>query len=405
MRIHGLLTCCCVLASISCGPDIPAKSALDITGAGSALERVTTEPADETHPAISPDGRVLLFNVIVSDGSVEKHTLVAVDPTTRAQRTLYTSDKSRSDDPAWIPDGSSYIYSSDSPGSLSLVRALTSAPNAAVNVVVGGDAAASPSWPSLSPDGKRIAFSTVAHDTTQIAIIGADGSRLTILGEGSQPTWSPDAKRLAFTRNVGGHSHLFLIDPDTGTNLVQLTSGDFDHEAPAWSPDGQFIIFGTNRSAAKDATTTTSALNLYLIARDGTGLTQITSGESKATQPNWGRDGWVYFASNKEGNWDIWRLRLTGKLADIKPVTLTAPAEASAPAPAPTPASTAPAATPEAASGGCLKDTDCKGDRVCEKGVCVSPTPASPSPAPAAAPATPPAPASAPPASASHGRR
>ena len=46
-----------------------------------------------------------------------------------------------------------------------------------------------------------------------------------------------------------------------------------------------------------------------------------------------------------------------------------APAPALAPAPAPAPAPEMPAPGP----GGCLKDTDCKGDRICESGRCVKP--------------------------------
>ena len=202
------------LAMLQTGCDreapVVVRSALDVTGAVTSLERVTTEPVTEVRPAISPDGRVLLFNVIAGSNGYVKKTLVGVDPATRAQRTLYTSDGSRSADPAWLPDGSSYIYASDSPGSWSLVKALTASPNAAVNVIAAGEVAQNPAWPTVSPDGKRIAFSTVAHGQRQIAIISIDGSRLTLIGEGDSPAWSPDNKRLAFCRTVSGHHHLFL---------------------------------------------------------------------------------------------------------------------------------------------------------------------------------------------------
>jgi Tol biopolymer transport system component len=358
-------------------PVAPTKAAFDVTGAVASLERVTTEPLHELRPAISPDGRVLLFNVVINEGGVMKKTLVGVDPNTRGQRTLYTSDKSQSTDPAWLPDQSSYVYASDSPGSWSIIKALTSSPNAAVNVIAGGDVAQAPAWPTLSPDGKRMAFSTLARGGRQIAIIGTDGARLTLLGEGDSPAWSPDGKRLAFCRTVNGHHHLFLLDPETGTNLVQLTSGEFEQNDPAWSPDGQYLIFSTNRASVQENRQSQGrGLNLFIIGRDGTGLTQVTAGDGQAVEPNWGNDGWIYFASNQTGDFDIWRLLPAGKYGSLVPVAASAALVAPPPAPATGHApGHAPAAPPSASTSGsgCMKDTDCKGDRVCERGSCVSP--------------------------------
>jgi Tol biopolymer transport system component len=372
-----------------------AKSALDVTGAVSSLERVTTEPLDETYPALSPDGKILLFGVGVQEGMISKRTIVGVNPNTRAQRTLYTSDKNHSLDPAWLMDGSSYLFISDSPGSASVVRALTDAPNAAIAVVAVGEVAPQPRCPTLSPDDKRVAFQTKTRGTDQIAIIQLDGSHLTLLGEGDSPSWSPDGLRIAFGRQVAGHHHLFAINPETGTELVQLTSGDFDHYDPAWSPDAKFIIFSSNRGSPEEKAEVSEGRNLFLINADGTGLTQVTAGTSHAITPYWAKDDWIYFASDQEGNYDIWRLRPSGKYAGLKPVGLAvqappaaappaataptkgagsaAPAAASPPPPAGKPETAAPAA------GGCLKDTDCKGERICEKGVCVTaPAPAAP---------------------------
>src|SRR5262249_20401555 len=158
-----------------------------------------------------------------------------------------TSTNSLSDHPVWLPDQSSYVYSSNSPGDWSLVRALTASPNAAVNVIASGEIAPSASWPTVSPDGKRVAFSTTIRGVLTIGVINLDGSRLTLIGEGTTPAWSPDGKQLAFSRSVSGHDHLFLVNADTGTDLIQLTSGEFEHMSPSWSPDGQYIVFSTNR--------------------------------------------------------------------------------------------------------------------------------------------------------------
>lgn len=70
-------------------------------------------------------------------------------------------------------------------------------------------------------------------------------------------------------------------------------------------------------------------------------------------------------------------------------------ARAQVPPPEPPPPPPATATVPEA--GACMKDTDCKGDRICDQGRCVSPTPPAPPP-PAAPPPAPPPPVTPPPA-------
>lgn len=297
---------------------------LAVTGAGSSLERLTSDPVTETKPTISPDGKTLLFEVRVYENdtsdAIKQQTLVAIDPNTRGQRTLFTSANSLSSEPVWLPDQSSYVYSSNSPGAWSLVRALTASPNAAVNVIASGEIAPEASWPTVSPDGKRVAFVTNLRGTATIAVVGLDGSRFTLLGEGMDPAWSPDGTTIVFRRTVNGFNHLFLVNAETGTGLVQVTSGDFNHVAPSWSPDGRYIVFSTDRTANKTADSP-KIRNLYIIETDGTGLTQLTDGDALTTVPFWGRDGWVYFASNQSGNFDIWRLMPAGEYADLKPPT------------------------------------------------------------------------------------
>ena len=353
------------------------KKQLGVTGAGSALERLTSDPVTETHPSISPDGHLLLFEVRVYENDtsdeIKQQTLVGIDPNTRAQRTLFTSTNSLSDHPAWLPDQSSYVYASNSPGDWSLVRALTAAPNAAVNVIASGEIAPAVSWPTISPDGKRVAFSTNIRNTQTIAVINLDGSHLTLLGEGSTPAWSPDGRQLVFSRTVNDHEHLFLISADTGTDLIQLTTGEFDHTAPSWSPDGHYIVFSTNRGwNTYPGGSAKRIRNLYLLAKDGTGLTQLTSGDASSESPCWGKDQWIYFASNQSDNFDIWRLRPSGGYANLESPRAPAPSPDQEHQDHATPMSVVPA---PAQAAGCVKDTDCRGDRICEKGACVNQPP------------------------------
>ena len=111
----------------------------------------------------------------------------------------------------------------------------------------------------MSPDGTRIVFVRVRElldrggyrNRTALYVVNADGSglrRLTSWGlDAGTPSWSPDGSRIAFSSLDHAvtvrPAQLFLIDPK-GSKLTQLTSGT---EAasfwPAWSPDGSTIVF------------------------------------------------------------------------------------------------------------------------------------------------------------------
>jgi TolB protein len=78
------------------------------------------------------------------------------------------------------------------------------------------------------------------------------------------PAWSPDGEALVFTQK----DDLWLVRTD-GTGLRQLTSTRAAEFSPAWSPDGRAIAF------AKAVTNEASAI--YIMAADGTELRPLTS--------------------------------------------------------------------------------------------------------------------------------
>ncbi|MEM9193330.1 MAG: hypothetical protein AAGF12_29415 [Myxococcota bacterium] len=305
------------------GPAEPTAPSIATTGAGQALSRVTSDPITEEWPSLSPDGRTLLFQTVLYDQSTgqSQFSVAGVDPSTGGRRTLFTSPNASAWNPDWLPDGSSFVYVTDAMGTSAVVRALSSAPNSGVSVIVNAQSAPDPSMPSVSPDGQRVAFTTVMNSQSQVAISGLDGSNLTILGEGTSPRWHPSGAQLIFSRRVGNFDQLFSVDAATGTGLTQLTNNQANNRYPTWSPDGRYVVFTSNMAGSWD---------LYALRPDGTGLVQLTQGPSNATSPHWARDGFVYFSSDAAGaGWDLWRFMPVGELQ----LQVQAPTPAPAPAP------------------------------------------------------------------------
>jgi dipeptidyl aminopeptidase/acylaminoacyl peptidase len=116
---------------------------------------------------------------------------------------------------------------------------------------------------SISPDGSRVAYSVSHADfkadafVDHIWIAEAAGGRNYQLTRGNKSAgnmaWSPDGKWLAFTSDrAGDKSQIFAVPPDGG-EAVQLTKVETGVNGFAWSPDGKSIAF-TATPPNKEAT-------------------------------------------------------------------------------------------------------------------------------------------------------
>jgi Tol biopolymer transport system component len=130
--------------------------------------------------------------------------------------------------------------------------------------------------PAWSPGGDRLALA--GDSPSRIAVAESDGSGLTELPRGDaqddQPAWSPDGEELVFRRSGAGGADLWIMDAD-GTNQHQLTSGPEGDSEPVWSVDG-LIAF-------------TRGGSIWVVEPDGTGLRQLVP--DRGRQPDWSPDG------------------------------------------------------------------------------------------------------------------
>jgi Tol biopolymer transport system component len=110
---------------------------------------------------------------------------------------------------------------------------------------------ASYEFPHVSPDGKRIAYST--DDGTEAIVWTYDLSgatsplRLTFAGRNRYPIWTPDGQRIAFQSTREGDGGIFWQRADgsgTAERLTKATADGADAHVPqAWSPKGDVLLF------------------------------------------------------------------------------------------------------------------------------------------------------------------
>ena len=217
---------------------------------GSNQNVLLHEPMLITGLTSSPDGEQLAFwgcpGSLANDCS-EGNPDVWVVNWDGANLVNLTGDSAESDShPDWSPDGTQIVFNSWRSGKAEIY--IMQADGSGVRQLTEGmEDNQEPKW---SPDGKWIAYHCSQTGETRIGVVSLDGQPAGEPIAGTMPVWSPanpdGEARLAFLCFQEGQSDICTIRPD-GSDLTNLTDNPAEEHSAAWSPDGNWLAFVSNR--------------------------------------------------------------------------------------------------------------------------------------------------------------
>lgn len=155
--------------------------------------------------------------------------------------------------------------------------------------------------PELSPSGELVLFTNHGNGLWVMQPDG-DKPRPLTFRDDIDPTWSPDGSMIAFASSRNGERQLYVMDAN-GSNVRQVTDLNNMGGRSTWAPDGARLAF--YRGPFGDR-------NIFIVNIDGTGLLRLTDGGDNLG-PSWSPDGnWIAFTSFRDGNNEIYIIRPDG---------------------------------------------------------------------------------------------
>lgn len=121
----------------------------------------------------------------------------------------------------------------------------------------------------------------------------------------ASPSWSPDGKKIAFVANdKSGRMDVYVYDVPR-EELLRLTNDAYDDRDPVWHPNGERVIFSSDRTKFERA----DIYNLYQIDVTTKALSYVTQGKENYYSPAFSPDGkHLIFTSNIDGAQNIWTI-------------------------------------------------------------------------------------------------
>ncbi len=294
--------------------------------------RLTTPPpgaGDDDGPAVSPDGRWLVFSRGFSTGGgISQLYLLELssDLRPKGEPKQITFENQAHDSPSW-PDGRELLFTSGSWEMSSLWRM-------AVSNGHGGEqrrlafAGQYIAFPAISRQGQRLVYSRTVRGAFEIWRVDTSANNgkavrpvkfIWSTQTDEDPDYSPDGKRIAFKSTRSGSYEIWVCDSD-GSNPTQLTSSVRQMTSlPHWSPDGRSLLFVSIVEDRND---------LFLVNSQGGTPNRLmadpSAGRLSRDHGRFSRDGrWIYFDSDRSGQSQIWKMPADPNRGGEKPVQVT----------------------------------------------------------------------------------
>jgi len=272
-----------------------------------AAVRVTTPPANhagDTMPAFSPDGSAVAF---ARFSSLSESELYVTDLQTGEERQLTDANR-RIWGLDWESDGSIIYASKHSLGGTRLYR--TDLDGNSSTPLTGAESTSQ--FPNIGRDRSGNTVLVYQKKETWSRIWHSEpGFEPSVAVESTWidawPSLSPDGDRLAFTSQRSGASEVWVGPVDGGEDPIRLTHRDGPYtRMPRWSPDGTKVTFS---SADADG-----RRSIYLVDVASRVTTRLTTAASEEGRASWSRDGrWIYFSSDRTGRPEIWKRTADGQ--------------------------------------------------------------------------------------------
>jgi eukaryotic-like serine/threonine-protein kinase len=290
------------------------QDALFVVSIETGEKRQLTRPPDsklaDTDPAISPDGKWLVFRRDFAPFSGELQVVaLGSDRVTRGESRTLTSTALIAYAPQWMPDSSEIVFSAKG----ALYRLALSEGSKPERLPFGEDGIMpAVSRPQAGAPVRLIYVRSFADaniwrlDTpgpglpaTSPPVIAISSTRRDFV-----PDIAPDGKRIVFNSDRSGEMEIWAADT-TGDNAIPLTSMGLIPGYARFSPDGQWVVFQTNPEGHGDV--------FVVAAGGGSRPRRMTDHPATDAIASFSRDGkWIYFSSSRTPGGGVWKMPSSG---------------------------------------------------------------------------------------------
>jgi Tol biopolymer transport system component len=307
----------CLVVSDATGENTPdALFAIPIGGGDRRqLTNPTAPVLADTNPSFSPDGQSLLFLRRATWGFGELTILpLRSDLTSRGETRTLPAGNLKPDSAAWAADGKQIVFSAGAIGGGAALWSIDARGAEPARLpFVGEDGILPVIWSRSPGPATRLVYVRSFTDENIWRIDVPDRSRVaaapTVAISSTKadihPQLSPDGRRVAFTSTRTGHWEIWVSDLD-GSNAMQLTTlnAPTGTGAPHWSPDGRLLVFASDAEGQFD---------IFVVPSGGGQSRNLTSHPAFDHVPAFSRDGqWIYFSSTRSGRYEVWKLPVSG---------------------------------------------------------------------------------------------